>query len=139
MSNAINNLKNQILGQGTTGQWSGQGFGSAEANAEDDKKQRELIEARNRGDSAVHQTRTDLEEVRGSLTTEQIDTIETACIAVETACKENDQVAITQKVSDLMAASQPIFEAKSKSAEAPTQAETSVADDVVDADFTEKK
>jgi molecular chaperone DnaK len=111
----------------------------AEANAEDDKRQRELIEARNRGDSAVHQTRTDLEEVRGNLTAEQIDAIETACIAVEMACKENDQEAITQKVSDLMAASQPIFEAKSKSAEAPTQDNTSVADDVVDADFTEKK
>jgi hypothetical protein len=35
MSEAITRLKNQILGQGTTGQWSGQGFGSAEANAED--------------------------------------------------------------------------------------------------------
>jgi hypothetical protein len=35
MSEAITRLKSQILGQGTTGQWSGQGFGSADANAED--------------------------------------------------------------------------------------------------------
>jgi hypothetical protein len=32
---AIEALKNQILGQGLTGKWSGQGRGSAEANAED--------------------------------------------------------------------------------------------------------
>lgn len=35
MSQAITNLKNQILSQGTSGKWSGQGFGSAESNAED--------------------------------------------------------------------------------------------------------
>jgi len=31
----LTNLKGQILGQNTTGQWQGQGFGSAEKNAED--------------------------------------------------------------------------------------------------------
>jgi hypothetical protein len=31
----INNVKTQILGQGLTGKWSGEGYGSAEANAED--------------------------------------------------------------------------------------------------------
>ena len=31
----VANLKGQILGQGTTGQWTGEGFGSAEANATD--------------------------------------------------------------------------------------------------------
>jgi molecular chaperone DnaK len=111
----------------------------AEANAQDDQRQRELIEARNRGDAVVHQTRTDLEETRDKLTAEQIDAVELACKAVETACKENDLAAITQKVSDLMSASQPIFEAKSKSAQQSTQAETPADADVVDADFTEKK
>jgi len=111
----------------------------AEANAEDDKRQRELIEARNRGDAAVHQTRNDLAEVRDKLTVEQIDAIETACTAVETVCKENDLAAITQKVSDLMAAGQPIFEAKSATTETSTQSEPSITDDVVDAEFTEKK
>ncbi len=32
---SIDRLKSQILSQGTTNQWTGQGFGSAEANAED--------------------------------------------------------------------------------------------------------
>jgi molecular chaperone DnaK len=112
----------------------------AETNAEEDQRQKELIETRNRSDAMLHQTRTDLEEVRDKLTAEQIDTIESACVAVETACKENDQAAITQKISDLVAASQPIFEAKSKSAEESVQDKTPTAtDNVVDAEFTEKK
>ena len=112
----------------------------AEANAEDDKKQKELIEARNQADSALHNIRTDLEEVKSNLTAEQIEKIETACTDLETACKENNKEAITQKTSDLMVASQPIFEAKSKADEAPPATESTPMDEnVVDAEFTEKE
>jgi molecular chaperone DnaK len=108
----------------------------AEANAEDDKKQKELIEARNQADGAVHQVRSDLAEVKASLSEEQITKIETALTEVESACKENDKDTITQKVSDLMASSQPIFEAKSKSTQTATEAPAD--DGIVDAEFTEK-
>ena len=111
----------------------------AEANAEDDKRQKELIEARNQADAQIHNVKNDLEEVREKLTAEQIEKIESAIVEVETAVKENDREAIVTKTSELMVASQPIFEAKSK-ANTESTVETKPADDnVVDADFTEKK
>jgi molecular chaperone DnaK len=112
----------------------------AESNAEEDKKQRELIESRNQADAQIHTVRTDMAEVRDQLTEEQIEKIESAISALETAVKETDQAAITAKISELMTASLPIFEAKSKAAEPKSADETKPADDgVVDAEFTEKK
>jgi molecular chaperone DnaK len=109
----------------------------AEANAEEDKKQRELIEARNQADGQVHAIRTDLEEVRSQLAQDQIDKIESAIAAVETAVKGTDREAIVTATSELMVAGQPIFEAKSKSAQ--TESAPPADDGVVDADFSEKK
>jgi molecular chaperone DnaK len=112
----------------------------AEANAEDDKKQRELVESRNQADAQIHTVRTDMAEVRDQLTQEQIEKIESAISALETAAKETDLAAITTKISELMTDSLPIFEAKSKAAEPKSADETKPADDgVVDAEFTEKK
>jgi molecular chaperone DnaK len=112
----------------------------AEANAEEDKKQRELVESRNQADAQIHTVRNDLSEVRDQLTQEQIEKIESAISALETAVKDTDQAAITTKISELMSASMPIFEAKSKAAEPKSADETKPADDgVVDAEFTEKK
>jgi molecular chaperone DnaK len=110
----------------------------AEANAEDDKKQRELVESRNQADAQIHTVRGDLAEVRDQLTAEQIEKIESAVTALELAVKETDRADIMAKISELMSASNPIFDAKSKSAE-PTENKNSSEDDVVDADFTEKK
>ena len=71
---------------------------------------------------------------------EQIEKIESAIVDLETAVKDTDQAAITTKISELMSASLPIFEAKSKAAEPKSADETKSADDgVVDAEFTEKK
>ena len=109
----------------------------AEANAEEDKKQRELIEARNQADAQVHTVRSDLAEVRDQLTAEQIEKIESAIAAVETAVKETDREAIQARVNDLVTASLPIFEAKSKATESAT--DTKSDDGVVDAEFAEKK
>jgi molecular chaperone DnaK len=112
----------------------------AEANAEDDKKQRELVESRNQADVQIHTVRTDMAEVRDQLTEEQIEKIESAISALEIAVKETDQAAITNKISGLMTAGLPIFEAKSKAAEPKSADEIKPADDgVVDAEFTEKK
>jgi molecular chaperone DnaK len=112
----------------------------AEANAEEDKKQRELVESRNQADAQIHTVRTDMAEVRDQLTADQIEKIELAISALETAVKETDLAAITTKISELMSASLPIFEAKSKAAQPKSADETQPADDgVVDAEFTEKK
>jgi molecular chaperone DnaK len=107
----------------------------AEANAEEDRRQRDLIQARNNADSTVHNIRQDLEELRTELTADQIDAIEKVCTELEEAAKGTDREAITGKINEVMAASQPIFEAKSKK----DNGETKTDDTVVDADFTEKK
>jgi molecular chaperone DnaK len=107
----------------------------AEANAEEDRRQRDLIQARNNADSTVHNIRQDLEELRTELTADQIDAIEKVCTELEEAAKGTDREAITGKINEVMAASQPIFEAKSKK----DSSETKTDDTVVDADFTEKK
>jgi hypothetical protein len=74
-------------------------------------------------------------DLRTELTADQIDAIEKVCKELEEAAKGTDREAITGKINEVMAASQPIFEAKSKK----DSSETKPDDTVVDADFTEKK
>ena len=112
----------------------------AEANAEEDKRQRELVETRNRADSQIHSVRGELDEHRESITAEEIEKIESAITALETVTKESDLEAINTKLSELMVASQPIFEAKAKSEQTESADQNKPADDtVVDAEFAEKK
>jgi molecular chaperone DnaK len=106
----------------------------AEANAESDRKQRELIDARNSAEAQVHTVKKDLDEVKDKLTEEQKGKIEEACDAVLEAVKGDDKDIIVQKTSDLAVAIQPILAAKT--AEATT---SSSDNDVVDAEFTEAK
>ena len=109
----------------------------AESNAEEDKKQRELIEVRNSAEHQLHTLRKDFDEVKDKLSEEQVSKFKDACDKVEATSKENDKEAITQAISDLFAISQPILEAKAKSEESVS--EDSKNDDIVDAEFTEKK
>ena len=50
----------------------------AEANAESDQKQRELIESRNFGESQINSVRNDLSDVKDKLTEDEITKIEEA-------------------------------------------------------------
>ena len=109
----------------------------AEANAEDDKKQRELIEARNFAEGQVNTVKNDLTEVKEKLTEDEITKIESALTEIEEAIKGDDKDVITQKTSDLYAASQPIQKAKETKAE--TTSTSSADDGVVDVDATEVK
>jgi molecular chaperone DnaK len=109
----------------------------AEANAEEDKRQRDLIHARNNADSTVHTIRKDIEELKTELTAEQIDQIETACKELEEVAKGTDKDVIIAKINEVMTVGQPIFEAKSKKDTGDNS--VAVDDTVVDADFTEKK
>lgn len=120
---------------GLTEQEIAQMIKDADENAESDKKQRELIDSKNNAEAQLHSIQRDLTEVKSSLTTEQIDKIETACTALGEALKGDDKDIITQKVSDMLAAAQPIGEAKSKAA-APKEAK-SEDPNIVDAEFTE--
>jgi molecular chaperone DnaK len=106
----------------------------AEINADSDKKQRELIEARNSAEAQVHAVKKDLDEVKEKLTDDQKAKIEEACDSVMEAVKGDSTETIVQKTSDLAVASQPILAAKT------TEANTDQPEpDVVDAVFTEAK
>jgi len=105
----------------------------AEDNAEADKTARELIETKNRAESQVDSIRKDLEET--TLEDDAKTKIEEACVAVEEAVKSDDKDAITQKLSDLGVASQPLYEAMAqKEADANPSSD---GEEVVDAEFTE--
>jgi len=110
----------------------------AEVNAEADKKQRSLIEARNQAEASVHSLRTDMKEVEGSLTDEQKTDIENAIKAVEDAKTGDDAEAIQKATSDLFTAGMPVMEAKAKAEQADSQPKPT-DDNIVDAEFTEVK
>jgi molecular chaperone DnaK len=109
----------------------------AETNADADKKQRELIETRNQADSVIHQVRTDLKEVEGKLSEDQTNKINDTIAELEKVVAGTDQEAITSKLSELFVASSVIQEVKQKTTEESVNAESN--DNVVDAEFTEKK
>jgi molecular chaperone DnaK len=103
----------------------------AEANAEADLKARGLIEARNQAEAQIHSINKDMEEVAAELPQEAKDKVEEAIKAVNEALLTEDKDAITQKLSELFAASQTITEAKHKKDEAKKN------ETPVDAEFTE--
>jgi molecular chaperone DnaK len=110
----------------------------AEANAEADKQQRELIETRNQADAVIHKVRTDLKEAEGKLTEDQTKQINDKISELEEAVAGSDKEAITTKLSELFVASNVINETKQQS-NTEESATPKSDDDVVDAEFTEKK
>ena len=113
----------------------------AEANAADDKKRRELVEARNQGESLVHSTEKSLKDYGDKVSEADRGAIETALEGLRTALTGEDVEAISARTNELMQASMKLGEAMY----AATQAEGTAAegaageepkkDDVIDADF----
>ena len=105
----------------------------AEANAEADKKQRELVEARNSAEAQIHAARTDMKEVESELTDDEKTKINEAISALEDAARGDDKEAITTKAGELYTAIVPIAQAKTK------KEQTAAEPEIVDAEFSEKK
>ena len=103
----------------------------AEANADADQKQRELIEVRNQADSVIHKVRTDLKEVEGKLSEDQTKQINDKIRELEETVAGTDKEAITTRLSELIVAANAINEVQ--------QPSTNEDSTVVDAEFTEKK
>jgi molecular chaperone DnaK len=106
----------------------------AEANAEEDKKIKELIEARNSAESQMHSFKQDFDEVKDMLTEEQSTKFTDACSELDSAIKGEDKEAITQKLNDLYAAYHSVTTAKQEKSKPK---EDSAQSNVVDAEFTE--
>ncbi len=111
----------------------------AEANAEADKKQRELIEAKNQAESTVHEVKRDMEEFKDDLTDTEKSEIETAIKAVEEAAKGDDAAVIKSELEKVYPAMKTLLDKKQAREQAQAQPQPQQDDNVVDATFTEKK
>jgi molecular chaperone DnaK len=120
----------------------------AEANADSDKKKRELIDAKNQAESMIHQTEKSLKELEGQVDASDKKTSEEAIAALRTAMESDDKSDIEAKTTALMQVSMKIGEMayrKQQEAQAGTPDNAASADagkasgndDVIDADFTE--
>jgi molecular chaperone DnaK len=85
----------------------------AELNAEDDKKKREMIELKNSAETQLHTIRKELSE--STVSQDIKDKVETAINELDDALMSEDKDDITQKLSDLLAASQTLMEEKNNS------------------------
>ena len=121
----------------------------AEMNAEEDKKARELVDAKNSADALVHSTKKSLEEYGDKVGADEKANIETALKALEEIIPTGSKEDIEAKTEELAKVSQKLGEAIYADMQAKAQAEQAggaAADDgkpqpadVVDADFKEVK
>jgi molecular chaperone DnaK len=115
----------------------------AEANAEEDKKFRELVDIKNQGDQLVHATEKTLEDLGEKVETEERGKVESAIAELKEALKTDDQSTIEAKVKTLSEASvgiaQKAFEeAQSKAAADEQESGNGSGDEnVVDAEYEE--
>ncbi|MCX8255486.1 chaperone Hsp70, co-chaperone with DnaJ [Beijerinckiaceae bacterium RH AL1] len=119
----------------------------AEANAAEDKKRRELVDAKNQGEAMVHSAEKSLVDYGDKVSAADKSAIESAVTALKSALEGDDVEAIKARTNDLVQASMKLGEAMYKA-----QGETGAApgdmgeagpahdgskDDVIDADFKE--
>ena len=109
----------------------------AELHAEEDKKKKELIEAKNSAEGLINQTEKNLTEHGDKIEAVEKEKIEAAIAELKELKDSEDLELIRQKSNDLMQATYKLSEAMYK--QATPEAEVKPADDVVDAEFTETK
>ncbi len=114
----------------------------AEANAEDDKKRREVVEARNQGESLVHSTEKSMSEYGDKVGEEDKTAIEAALADLKSALESENAEDIKEKTNALAQSSvklgEAMYKASQEEAEAAAQeSEENSDDDVVDVDFEE--
>ena len=109
----------------------------AEANAAEDKKRREAVDAKNHADALVHSTEKALAEHGSKVEESERRAIEDAVSDLKEALKGDDAEAIKAKTNTLAQASMKLGEAMYKQQAESDAAKDAAKDDVVDAEFTE--
>jgi molecular chaperone DnaK len=115
----------------------------AELHAAEDKRRRELVDAKNQGEAMVHSTEKSLAEFGDKVSAADKSAVESAVSALKSALENEDVEAIKARTSELAQASMKLGEAmyKAQQAPEPDQAESgpssSSKEDVIDADFKE--
>ena len=116
--------------------------------ADEDKKYRELVDARNAADGMVHSVKKSLSEHGDKLDEAEKTAIETALKDVEDVLQSDDKDTIEAKTNTLMEASQKLGEKvyaaeqaanNTQSAQPSQEGEKTVDGDVVDAEFEDVK
>ena len=123
----------------------------AEANAEADKKKKELVEAKNQAEGLIHTTEKTLKENGDKISAADKTAIEDAVKALKTGVEAEDLAVIKEKTEALMQASLKLGEAMYKQQAEAAGAQSAAGADagasgqqngdekVVDADFEEVK
>jgi molecular chaperone DnaK len=125
--------------------------GDAEAHAEEDKKFRELVGARNKADATIHTVEKALKDVGDKISDDEKKAASEAVAAVKTAMSGDDREAIESKTQALEQAStallQKMYEQSAAAAGGGTGSDGNSSaghtekpkDDVLDAEFEEVK
>jgi molecular chaperone DnaK len=119
----------------------------AELHADEDKKKKDLVEAKNTADSMIYQTEKSMKDMGDKLDAETTANIETAIKSLQAAIETDDTENITKLTEELTTASHKLAEemykqsadAGAQPGEEAEQQQTPPEDDVVDADFEEVK
>jgi molecular chaperone DnaK len=125
----------------------------AEVHAAEDKKRRELVDAKNQGEAMVHSAEKSLAEFGDKVSEADRSAIEAAKAALKTALEGDDVEAIKARTNDLVQASMKLGEAMYKAqaggaggpdggapgagGEGGGASHEAKNDDVIDADFKE--
>ncbi|MGC2222024.1 MAG: molecular chaperone DnaK [Methylocella sp.] len=112
----------------------------AESHASEDKRRRELVDAKNHGEAMIHTTQKSLAEFGTKVAESDKSVIEAAISALKSALEGEDADAIKARTNDLVQASMKLGEAMYKAQGAGPGAEgvhAETKDDVIDADFKE--
>ena len=118
----------------------------AAAHADEDKKQKELVEARNQGDGIIHTVEKAMTDAGEALTDEDKQPVNEAIDALREAMKGDDKAEIDAKVEALSQASATVMQKAQAAGQGGEGAageaggeQAKQDDDVVDAEFEEVK
>ncbi len=117
----------------------------AEANAADDKKRKDVVEAKNHAESLMHSTQKSVVELGDKISAADKSAVDAAMAEVKVAIEGGDAEVIKEKTNVLAQAAMKLGEALYKQSSAGANADGEVPnmdkdddeDDIVDADFTE--
>jgi molecular chaperone DnaK len=109
----------------------------AEAHAEEDRRRKELVEARNQGDAAIYSTEKALKESEAQIPADAKRQVEQAIAEAKQSLTSDNEQTIRQATQRLQQAASRIGEALNRAASQRTGEGGASGDEVVDADFEE--
>jgi len=117
----------------------------AEANAAEDKKRKDVVEAKNHAESLMHSTQKSVVELGDKIAPADKAAVEAAVADLKSALEGEDAEVIKEKTNVLAQAAMKLGEALYKQSgggastdgEVPNMEKDDAGDDIVDADFTE--